>query len=81
MTTMQSALRTVLSRMGNDEHRPPFHQGIHTLLNVLLGPGIDRRGCLVQYHHLEDLNGGSGNGQKLALAWLRLAPSPVTTVW
>ena len=35
--------------VGDDEHRPALHEGVHTPLDVLLGAGVDGGGGLVQH--------------------------------
>ena len=44
-----------------------MHQLIHTILNDLLGSGIDGAGCLVKNQNRRVCNCGAGDGKKLTL--------------
>ena len=54
--------------MGNNEGRPALHQLIHTLLNHLLGTGVDRACRLVKNKRGRVGYRGSGYGEHLALS-------------
>ena len=54
--------------VGDDEHRPAVHQGVHALLDDGLRAGVDGGGGLVQDHHRRVRHGGPGDGQQLPLA-------------
>ena len=53
--------------MGDNEHRPPGHEGIHALFNELFRPGVDGGGGLVQNQHRGIGHRRPGDGQQLPL--------------
>ena len=54
--------------MGNDKGGAILHQGVHALLDMALGSGVDRGGGLVQHQDRCLAQGGPGDVQQLALA-------------
>ena len=54
--------------MGNDQGGPAAHDGVHSLFDLLFGPGIHGTGGFVQDQDGGSGNGRPGNGQKLALS-------------
>ena len=54
--------------VGNDKGGPALHQAVHTVLDDLLGPGINGAGRFIQNQDRRIRDGGPGNGKELPLA-------------
>ena len=74
------AFRTVLKRWAMTNTVLPSMSWSIPFFDQRLGSGVNGRCCLVKNQHRRIGNGGTGNREKLALAWERLAPSEVSIV-
>lgn len=54
--------------VSDDEDGASFHERIHTALNEGFGAGIDGGGCFVEDHHGRIADGGTSDGEELALS-------------
>ncbi len=53
--------------VGNNEDRPAFHKGFHTLLDEALGTGINRTRGFIENHDFGVGNIGTGDSDELPL--------------
>ena len=63
--------------VGNDEGGSAVHELIHTVLNHLLGTGIDGGDCLIENEHWRVCNCRPCNGKKLSLTLTQIRAVPV----
>ena len=60
--------------MSNNEDGASFHEGIHAALYEGFGAGVDGRGGFVENHDRRIADGGTSNGEQLALSLGKTSP-------